>query len=354
MVAQDAVLLKPKGMGELFDQAIRLYRKHFIKFVGIVAVAQIPIEIVRLLGNFIAYGMLTTQGVSDSPSMIWMQSSAQTLPTLIASLLSFILVTGLAEAALTTAILKSYMGEEVSIESAYRQIRGRWLSLLGAVFLLMLFNIPVLIWSIIPCIGWFTGLGIFFFITLVLNPLLAPIVIIERRPAGQALRRAWDLTRRRFWWVCGYFVLLVLFGLLVVTGPVSVLNGVLVSQMPNWITTDNVNNMIIYRYAIQSIVNLIMNLLYLPLAGTCAALVYFDLRVRQEGFDLALQANEASETPLTASELASQSPALETTNIITMKEMGYFAGLSFAGLALYFIPVMLLTILIMALAPGGF
>lgn len=40
MLAESEMTLKPRGIGELFDQAIRLYRNNFLKFIGIIAVAQ--------------------------------------------------------------------------------------------------------------------------------------------------------------------------------------------------------------------------------------------------------------------------------------------------------------------------
>lgn len=42
MSATDLSYLRPLSLGQLFDQAIRLYRRNFWKFVGIIAVVQIP------------------------------------------------------------------------------------------------------------------------------------------------------------------------------------------------------------------------------------------------------------------------------------------------------------------------
>jgi len=45
---------------------------------------------------------------------------------------------------------------------------------------------------------------------------------------------------------------------------------------------------------IQTLVTMIFSLLYLPLQLTAMTVVYFDLRVRSEGLDLALQSTEAA------------------------------------------------------------
>ena len=46
-----ASILRPLGMGELFDRAIRLYRRNFFKFVGVLALMQIPLAGINLIVN---------------------------------------------------------------------------------------------------------------------------------------------------------------------------------------------------------------------------------------------------------------------------------------------------------------
>ena len=47
--------LRPRSVGELLDQAIRLYRQNFLKFIGIVAVVQIPIGLLQLVASLITF-----------------------------------------------------------------------------------------------------------------------------------------------------------------------------------------------------------------------------------------------------------------------------------------------------------
>ena len=61
-------------------------------------------------------------------------------------------------------------------------------------------------------------LGVSLFLAIVLE-LAIPIIVIERRSALGALRRGWDLVRRRFWWVLGFFMVIYLLQALIVTGP---------------------------------------------------------------------------------------------------------------------------------------
>ena len=47
--------LKPRSVGELLDQAIRLYRANFFKFVAVTAVVQVPMTLLNLV--FVAITM---------------------------------------------------------------------------------------------------------------------------------------------------------------------------------------------------------------------------------------------------------------------------------------------------------
>jgi hypothetical protein len=63
-------------------------------------------------------------------------------------------------------------------------------------------------------------------------------------------------------------------------------------------------------------------------------LIYFDLRVRTEGFDLALLTLEASGSTDLAETMTAPVP-LENERLITGPELGSFAIISLAGAGLY-------------------
>ena len=204
MNAQNTLNLRPLTLIELFDQAVRLYRGNFSKFVGIIAIGLIPVQIINLvLTNIVSSGMSATSESGFSVLSVYNLGI-----TYFIVLLNAIFVGGVATAALTNAIASSYLGEEFSIGSAYSKISNSWGRLVGALLLLVLLGILALIWTIIPCIGWFTGIGIVGFLSLVISPLVAPVIIIEKRSGMNAIRRAWDMARRRFWWIIGYFILI--------------------------------------------------------------------------------------------------------------------------------------------------
>ncbi len=157
--------------------------------------------------------------------------------------------------------------------------------------------------------------------------------MIEQRPGSAALRRAWDLARKRFWWMVGFMLLLTLFSLLVIQGPTSIVTSIFQARMRS---AANLGGEFTMQLIVQSLTALVFSLLYQPLQLACATLAYFDLRVRLEGFDLALMANQANAQPIDALDLAGQqAPAPAQDSLITWTEIGYFAAMSLIGVVLY-------------------
>jgi hypothetical protein len=179
------------------------------------------------------------------------------------------------------------------------------------------------------------------------HPLIIPVVVVEKRVSLEAVRRAWDLSRRRFWWVLGFAFTLFIFSLLVVRGPVTVLTYLfyfivgLEFEVSGW--------QLVLQTVVQSIAELALSLLYLPLQLTAIALLYFDLRIRTEGLDLMLLAQGQGEWPSHFTELATGAPQPQADRWLTMAEMGQFALMVVGVTGLYFAFISLLMSLVFAI-----
>jgi hypothetical protein len=176
--------------------------------------------------------------------------------------------------------------------------------------------------------------------------------MIEKLDVGSSLRRAWDLARRRFWWLLGFMFILVIFSQLVITGPTLVINYIFNLAFG---TQDYLQNTII-RTIINSIVSLIGGTFYLPLQLTAYTLVYFDLRVRTEGFDLALLSMQITgdQPSLEAvQQLPDQKPS---EKLLEWSDVGNFAILTIVGGGIYFLLVAVIALVTVGMmgASGGF
>jgi hypothetical protein len=261
------------------------------------------------------------------------------LATLVLGLVRFILVQGIATGALTRAVADSYLGKKTGILDAYRGTGKSWPTLLGALLFIILIVFVLIIWWLVPCIGWFTGLGMLVFVGGVINPLVPPVVVLEKQSAIAAVQRAWSLARRRFWPVLGYIFILGLFSLIVVNGPAAIVNLLLAGVFQSF---GDPTTQLVITSIIQGLISLVFVLLYYPLQMTAFTLIYFDLRVRTEGFDLALLTMEAAGSTDLAEVTAVPVPQTNE-RLITGPDLGNFAILTLVGAGLYVLFISLIT-----------
>ena len=125
--------LRPMSVGDMLDAAFRLYRQHFLTFVGIVALLQVPMAIIQFaaqlpylqaLRTFAARPPRLTPGASPLDIFPF----AQLLPyyALIfgLSIFQYLLVYNLMTGALANAISRSYLGKPISILSRLISFRN--------------------------------------------------------------------------------------------------------------------------------------------------------------------------------------------------------------------------------------
>lgn len=332
METQAQPTLRPLRLGELLDRAIRLYRGNFLTFIGIIAVVYVPLMVLQTASTALMNSSISNR--MSSPQDIFTNYGywGGFLAVIILAFVRFVLVQGIANGALARAVADSYMGRETSILDAYRGIGNSWLSLVGALLLLILILIGLFIWWVlVPCIGWFTGFGMLLFVGAVINPLVPPAIVLEKQGAVESIQRAWSLARRRFWPLLGYVVVLYLFSIIIVNGPATIAS-ILLAQVVESISDTSMQ--LIVTSVIQGLVALVFILIYYPLQMTAFTLIYFDLRVRTEGFDLAILTMETSgSTDLTEAMTAPMPQVNE--KLITGTELGNFAILTLAGAGLY-------------------
>lgn len=325
--------IRPLRMGEILDRAVRLYRRNFLQFVGIVALVQVPVTMVQILISVTTFaGAFERLGAAlENPAAAPGDPFAVFGPAYFAGasvnsavgILGFILVQGVATTALTVAVLGDYLGSpSPTIFDAYRRIRHKWLQVVGAILLALVLAIALGLWWLIPCFGWFTGGGMLLFLWYVIVPLLAPVIVVEDVPPTNAWRRVWLLARRRFWWVLGFALVLYVFNLLVVAGPAAMVSagGQLFAGDP----FDFSGSRFTVQTVAQSLTVLITGVLYLPIQVASMTLLYLDLRVRTEGLDLALSAGLLSDADQDTFAIIATSPTVAYGPLLTTRDWRNF------------------------------
>ncbi|MBK9050503.1 MAG: hypothetical protein IPL78_06160 [Chloroflexi bacterium] len=156
---------------------------------------------------------------------------------------------------------------------------------------------------------------------------------VENKAGFDALRRGWDLTRRRFWPVVGYVVILGILVTVITIGPSTLLTYLtgfvwsgydpasplsptnMPGQAPLWATV------------LQTVITLGLQTLILPIQLAAASVLYFDLRVRNEGFDLELASARQMPEGSDLDTLLAKAPAPKTDSILVGDEWINFFGL---------------------------
>jgi hypothetical protein len=340
MASIDNSTLRPLTLGQILDRTMRLYRQQFLTFVGIIAVMLVPVTAVQIIltlvnvpSLFEAMEQIQDPSIAGDPmAMFASQMAASGIGTnLLFVALSFILVQGIATAALVHAIGNSYLGRPVDILSSYGQLSGSWLRLLGALILWAILYFGILIFTLVPCVGWLMGPGVIVFFVYVIQPLIPATVVIEGQGGLDAIRRVWDLARRRFWWTLGFMIVLGIFAYILLIGPAALANWLLTLGLDTILPDADPVTLYGVQTGISQLVTMLMQLLYLPIQLTAVTLMYFDLRVRTEGFDLAMMATSdrvETETEGETSPVMPPAPAPASDGLITGTEAAYFFGIS--------------------------
>jgi glycerophosphoryl diester phosphodiesterase family protein len=259
--------LRPLGLGEILDVGIKLYMRHWRVLMACVVWVVLPVQIISVLITLsIAPEQLdftSTETVEPGEEDAFFASQA------VIGLLSGVVYL-LSTAACFKAVADAYLGSEPAA--------GRSLSF-------ALRRLPALIWFGIVLVA---ALVLAFLLLIIPGiwlsvawSLAIPALLFERVGAFGAMRRSFRLVRGRWWKV---FVTLMV-GVLLVSFLGGILQGILL-VVPSVLSDGNdaVN-------AFSTVVaGTIGSVITTPFTAAIVALLYFDQRVRKEGFDLQLLA----------------------------------------------------------------
>jgi Membrane domain of glycerophosphoryl diester phosphodiesterase len=255
--------LRPLSVGEILDAGFRLFRHRFGTLVACVVVPVVPLTI---LGTIVT--------ASTDPNAYDVNAPATETGTALAGfLISLVLQSAgaaLAVAACFKAISAAYLGERANWADSLGYAVRRFIPLMAVYILVVLITIPGFILLLIP--------GIWLSIKLCMS---FPAVIFERANPFRAIGRSWKLTRHNWWRVFGTLVVVFLIALVVNFALTAILGAVAAGS-------DTISELAFALLA--TIITLITYMLTYPLWAAVMTVIYYDLRVRNEGFDLQLLA----------------------------------------------------------------
>jgi hypothetical protein len=294
---------RAQAVGELLDSAFTLYRRNVRLILSITAVVQLPLA----LFSYLAYQLtgvtsattrlqqLSTNGTVTSQQLGDLTSTFITVFAVLIGigLLQALVVQPIATAAMTRAVGDIYLGTTATVGGAYAAVGRRIGSVVAVSLLLFLAGVSIFAVAFGLAIGAVYAFGssgaallivlipaLVFVVIVVYTRWLfaAPIVILERVGARAALRRSWQLVRGSTPRVLGITLLVGL-----ITGILSAI----VSALLGVVTQFGDENV---RLILSQLASLIVAVLIQPISFIVVVLLYYDLRIRREAFDIEMLA----------------------------------------------------------------
>jgi hypothetical protein len=274
--------LRPLRVGEIIDAALKVYRRNVLTLWKIVAVVVVP---VNLIGAIVLLSVLPSDffepGFGSRTSLTNEEQWAIIAASVVVGLISVITVIA-ATAACLKVVSDTYMGESSDAGSSLAFATRRLHSLVWVLFLTVLIVFAIGVVAVVT--GLFLGPLAIVFVVPVIWLYIAwsfatPALLVEDARGRAALGRSFNLVRGRWWPVFGTLFLGFLIAGLVGAGIEAVLTPIVSG-------TDSLTTAVLLDAVVRSISAIVTT----PFSAALVGIIYFDLRVRKEGFDVQLLA----------------------------------------------------------------
>ena len=298
MTDATAPTLRPLGVGDIVDRTIGIYRASPGLFLVIAALPYIVLAIVTLVFNL---AFVSTTPFTTLPTTVFDPSNPTRIaftPEQLSGLVTFGVVIGLVgllvlsvqAAAIVDAMSKRYLGRPTTVADSLRAgLRASVRLILASIVAFVSFMVVVVV--ALFAVGLATALtnnplpvivgviGVFvltFYLVASWMPLPA-VVTLEALGPVAGLRRAWHLAGGARWRILGLLVLM------------TILQGIL-GLLFAFVFLGTIAAEGTAKTVLQEVANLAVNALWAPIQWGVFTLLYYDLRVRKEAFDLQLAA----------------------------------------------------------------
>jgi hypothetical protein len=266
--------LRPRGIGEILDSAVALYRARFTKLLLVAATVVIPVQILSALVLLSAEPKGFSLNVTGTVTPQYDTSSfavrfAATVVVAVVGILS----TALIVAVCTRIVADAYIDRTSETRDAVRSVRPRVFAIIGT-------SLLVLISEAVGVVFCFVGV----LVPLTLFAVAVPVLILEGVGVSAAIGRSVTLTRPHIMHVLGMVITAQLLA--------GILNAGLALAAHLVVRSGGSTVAVVVG---QGIANTIAGVLTTPFVATAVVVLYFDLRIRDEAFDvqLLMQRNDA-------------------------------------------------------------
>jgi len=327
------IFTRPLSIGDILDWSIRIYRARFGKLMLTTAIFFVPLGLLSglitgqtmtgYLNIFLA-GMQNPDLLLDERALATLGSQNEFLSSLSCLLMPLsLLATGIVSLALVHQTISVIRNEDATLKESFRlgwQRFWQWLGMqiamiiafVGVAILLAILFVISMIGFIAIASGIFSGLGsldnggaaasigivfvMICFYGVIMTVVFSPFVYLYSRwavaipgivdqgwGAIEALQESWALTRGHVWRCIGYNLLIMLLYMILYAALMSLGFGFAALI----VTTSSVASAIVF-----TVIGALLPVLWQPLQMAAQVMLYYDLRVRNEGYDLEMRINQ--------------------------------------------------------------
>ncbi len=336
--------LQVLNVAEMLDRAFLLYRKNFLRLVGIMAVGRIPVILITLIFSWLFQKNYMVDYSNVVVTVLKTGWEVSFLGTVIIGLcnevISIVMV-----GVLTRVIVESYLGESVNFPAAFRRLPFFW-SLLGAYLLAEVINLALgTISQMFSCLSIFT-LGFVIFFSAVVKDLIPCVVMLEPFGGWKAVRRAWALSSRKFWLSLG-----TMFSASLITNSVFLpALALVIWRWWDFFMVGKLDNVPFMESLWFFISTHGLSMISVPLMVCAAVVLYFNLRVRTEGFDLAWRAEREFNPDLSPSQIRIAVPGDPFFDNKGWQSLGILTGGSVIGIAALGVFLIIIVVLVRSIS----
>jgi hypothetical protein len=244
--------LRPLSLGALLDETFDIYRHNFLLFLGISALPNIVMLVLRLFLRTI-----------NGPRQI----GALALLGFLVATVANLFVSAIVTSATTLAVSDIYLERATGVQACFSRVGGKALNVVYVSFVVGLIVGFGTLLCIVPGI-YLAGL----------YALAIPAVVLENISGGQALKRSPDLTKGYAWRMVLIYFLTAIFAVIMVTALTAAVEwlGPGFFQHTGFITKE----------VLVEIIASLSGILFGPISAIGLTLAYYDQRVRKEAFDI--------------------------------------------------------------------
>lgn len=236
------------------------------------------------------------------PSLATSGINPETVIVGVLALIAALLADVLSSTIIAPAVARAVLGERITLRFAWDQVRVKFGSIVLLYVVTTVTITVVIVIAALPLIAAVVAentAGIVLsalvvvavlvpagFILTLVTGLARPIIVLEQIGAFAALARSWRLIKGRFWWS----VLIVFVTAVLINIVTSVLQtgGQIVATMTTLIAPENTVVLMIAFFVLFGLAMVVAFVVTYSYMGSVFTLMYIDMRMRHEGFDLDL------------------------------------------------------------------